>query len=720
MEPVRLSMVCMHSDIDDVEGNLERMAGFVEAARRQRTDIVCFPETSLSGYTTDPSRIAPLSAEGPMVTKVLDLSAESGVDICFGYVGEGPCIEQSVASGGRIAGTYRKTHLGGREAPVYAAGSEFPVIDLGYAKFGIQLCWESHVTRITEIYARQGADVVLMPHASGLGPGRRRDAWDRMLPARAYDNTVFVAACNLYGDCGGVRFGGGISVRDCRGNLLAEEYGGEKMVTVDLDPEDLERIRSGGSSTMADLYFLDKYRLDILRASIRNVYACVRACVPYGRPRRTREGVGLSIERVRQGARVLRRLRPQAPRQDRRHQGVLQGQALHLRVRDDRPELGQPQGDIQGVHLLRRLQGGPGGCGGLLPVAQEDLREEEGRRRNRQLFRPRGQLPRVHILHEAVHQPRPPVHQDDADRLRQRQLGLRPLLLHPGHPRHVLQGLHRVPPRLHPAPASDRVQRRRGHPGIPAPVPGGSRGGHQDPFLRPHGGVPAGDREHARLGAHRAPQQHQGACGDSLGGGDAQRHSREGEPQVRGGEGCHRGHGEQGHGPQGGVPDQEDGLLHPQQHPPLLLHHSRPLPAPRGIHVRQRRLRDGQGGHRQVPGIHVRARVRGLRQLRVQVRRRGEAQEEGQLPGRDRQLRGGGRREPRQALHVRHLQDVRGQVRQGRPGGPQGEVQGHQGLQQALRDVLRRGILRGPQGHRIEGPERAPGVPRGHVLSIKD
>ena len=258
-------MVCMHSDLQDPEGNLERMAGYVETARLQRSDLICFPEMCLTGYTTDPSRIHPLTYCDALMEGVMELSEESGVAICFGYCGEGPGIEQAIASEGRIAGIYRKTHLGTREAPVYKAGDSFPVIDLGFAKVGIQLCWENHIPRITELYARGGADIVLMPHASNLGPGRRRDAWDLVLPARAYDNTVFVAACNQYGDNGETRFGGGISIRDPKGRLLDEEYNGEKMVSVDLDPEEMDRIRSGDPKSMADTYFLSKYRTEILR-----------------------------------------------------------------------------------------------------------------------------------------------------------------------------------------------------------------------------------------------------------------------------------------------------------------------------------------------------------------------------------------------------------------------------------------------------------------------
>lgn len=84
-----------------------------------------------------------------------------------------------------------------------------------------------------------------MPFASGLGGERRQSSWDRFLPARAYDNTVFVGACNAFGDNGfGTDLGGGAAVYDVRGFLLDSAMG-ECTLTVDLDPSQMDRIRRG-------------------------------------------------------------------------------------------------------------------------------------------------------------------------------------------------------------------------------------------------------------------------------------------------------------------------------------------------------------------------------------------------------------------------------------------------------------------------------------------
>ena len=165
---------------------------------------------------------------------------------------------------GRILGTYHKTHLGERESEAIVPGDRLDVIRTSKAVIGLQVCWEIHFPEIAGTYALKGADMILMPSASGLGGERRRSAWDRVIPARAYDNTVYAAVCNQFGDNGrGVSFGGGAAVYDVRGRKMAEDFSGECMLTVDLDPEPLERIRAEGYESMRDVCFLDKRRPEI-------------------------------------------------------------------------------------------------------------------------------------------------------------------------------------------------------------------------------------------------------------------------------------------------------------------------------------------------------------------------------------------------------------------------------------------------------------------------
>ena len=59
--------------------------------------------------------------DDPRIGAILDKSSDTGMCICFGYVGRGPTIRQAVAENGRLIGHYDKTHLGDREETVIEA-----------------------------------------------------------------------------------------------------------------------------------------------------------------------------------------------------------------------------------------------------------------------------------------------------------------------------------------------------------------------------------------------------------------------------------------------------------------------------------------------------------------------------------------------------------------------------------------------------------------------
>jgi predicted amidohydrolase len=84
------------------------------------------------------------------------------------------------------------------------------------------------------------------------------------MPARAYDNTVFVAVCNQVGENGaGLDFSGVSFICDPRGVVIAQSERGdrEEMVVADLKASDLAEARK-----VPDAFFRHFRRPELYRA----------------------------------------------------------------------------------------------------------------------------------------------------------------------------------------------------------------------------------------------------------------------------------------------------------------------------------------------------------------------------------------------------------------------------------------------------------------------
>lgn len=191
---LRLAMDCGCYVPGDIDGNLSMIKRSIEKAIAEGCDVICFPEASLTGYST--KEIVTLGENSDILRDVTVLSER--ITIVIGAFENGPHIAQFIFKDGKLIGRYRKTHLGMNET-MFIPGDDLPVFDIGQLKIGIQLCWEIHIPQITATYRRMGADLILNPTASGLAPERRMAQWRKVMPARADDNRLFYAACNSDG-----------------------------------------------------------------------------------------------------------------------------------------------------------------------------------------------------------------------------------------------------------------------------------------------------------------------------------------------------------------------------------------------------------------------------------------------------------------------------------------------------------------------------------------
>jgi predicted amidohydrolase len=249
----RVAMVQMRCEVGNADRNIAAIGEFVDEARRLDVDIVCFPELGVSGYNAGDRSVPEAEPiPGPSSRKLEAIAVEKKQTFMAGILerdASGVVYNTQIAFGpSGTVGMYRKTHVPTTEIGTWSQGSGLPVFEHPKARYGLEICYDSHFPEVSTALANRGAEILFLPHASGgETPEEKYERWLRYMPARAYDNGVFVGVCNQVGDNGaGREFTGVTFICDPRGRVVAQAESGDRdeMVVADLKAADLLEARS--------------------------------------------------------------------------------------------------------------------------------------------------------------------------------------------------------------------------------------------------------------------------------------------------------------------------------------------------------------------------------------------------------------------------------------------------------------------------------------------
>ncbi len=266
MQDIRIAAVIFNSIFNAPRHNLDRMRPFIEQAKAQAADLICFPELNVTGYSTKTSiEESAESIPGPISRRLRTLAQEYQITILAGMAqkeySDRILTGHLVVTPPEILGVYHKVHIAPPEIGIFSAGNAVPLFEIGGLKLGIQLCYDAHFPELSTRMALNGADVIFMPHASPRGtPSQKLASWLRHLTARAFDNGVYIVACNQTGDNGnGLKFPGVAVVIDPAGEILDNDISGrEGLLISDLTADRLAAVRGHRMR-----YFLPNRRPDL-------------------------------------------------------------------------------------------------------------------------------------------------------------------------------------------------------------------------------------------------------------------------------------------------------------------------------------------------------------------------------------------------------------------------------------------------------------------------
>ncbi len=252
-EEFKAALAQFSCKIGNKQHNINKIAKHAKQAKRQKADIVIFPEMSLTGYTTrDLTYELAEEIPGPSTERIVKIAEKESLYILNGMPersekGEAILYNTAILTGPEgYVGKYRKTHLPTHsvfeEKRYFRPGYQTPVFETNLGKLGIAICYDIFFPEITRALRLQGAKFIICISAS---PAVRKNFFETLTTARAIENTCFLAYVNLVGIENGLQFWGGSRLIDPSGSIITQaKYDEEDMVFGNINYEDLRPVEA--------------------------------------------------------------------------------------------------------------------------------------------------------------------------------------------------------------------------------------------------------------------------------------------------------------------------------------------------------------------------------------------------------------------------------------------------------------------------------------------
>lgn len=213
----------------DSENNLKRMLEHIEAAVKQGSDLIVFPETALTGYDDDEGKLLEEkmhrklaeTVPGPSSDAICELTKKYGVYVVYGLAERDSLDNSKVYNAAAICGSEgvigscRKIHLPFAEQNWAVRGNAPTLFDSPWGPIGVGICYDTYAFPEIIRYARaMGARLFVNCTAIGTSESGGAGAYtgNCSLEYHAHTNDMFIASSNMYGRDIKTYFMGGSSI----------------------------------------------------------------------------------------------------------------------------------------------------------------------------------------------------------------------------------------------------------------------------------------------------------------------------------------------------------------------------------------------------------------------------------------------------------------------------------------------------------------------------
>lgn len=198
---MNIALVSLDQLWEDKEANVSLCEAYIKEASQKAVELIIFPEMTLTGFSSNISKIAEEKSTSETVRKFSQLAKQYNIALLLGVVfqdGEKATNNSIVIDEkGDLVGTYTKIHpfTFAKEDLCYNGGNSIETCTYKDITIGLTICYD---LRFPELYSILAKSCDLIVNIANW-PAKRVCHWSTLLKARAIENQTFIAGVNRVG-----------------------------------------------------------------------------------------------------------------------------------------------------------------------------------------------------------------------------------------------------------------------------------------------------------------------------------------------------------------------------------------------------------------------------------------------------------------------------------------------------------------------------------------
>lgn len=198
---MKIALVSLNQTWENKNKNLELCRKYIQKASSENSDLIIFPEMTLTGFSNNIKLISEDFDNSKTIKQFSNFAKEFNIAIIFGIVIKdnqkalNKCL--FLDNFGNILSDYSKIHpfsFSG-EDKFFNPGNKLSIVEFKKFKIGLTICYD---LRFPELYSSLAKECDLIINIANW-PSKRVDHWNTLLKARAIENQIFIAGVNRTG-----------------------------------------------------------------------------------------------------------------------------------------------------------------------------------------------------------------------------------------------------------------------------------------------------------------------------------------------------------------------------------------------------------------------------------------------------------------------------------------------------------------------------------------